>query len=124
MAPNQPDNQDLKFIMSCLKHFDGEFKPDFEEVAKDVGATSGNSCYQRLRALKKRWDIPATLNPSSAGGRKRKGATTKDTADTAEGGAKNSAPKKKTRKTGKEAAGPVDQKDGTEVVVDVEEQED
>jgi hypothetical protein len=46
MAPNQPDNQDLKFIMSCLKHFDGEFKPDFEEVAKDVGATSGNAWYE------------------------------------------------------------------------------
>jgi len=77
------------------------------------------SSYQRLRALKKRWDMPATLNPSSAGGRKRKGTATKDTADIAEGGAKDSAPKKKTRKTGKEAAGPVDEKDGTEAVVDV-----
>jgi hypothetical protein len=66
----------------------------------------------------------ATLNPSSAGGRKRKGAATKDTADTAEGGAKDSAPKKKLRKSGKEVAGPVDQKEGTEAVVNLEEHED
>ncbi len=46
MASKKPDNEDLKFIMSCLKHFAGEFKPDFDEVAKDVGAASGNAWYE------------------------------------------------------------------------------
>ncbi len=59
--------------------------------------------------------MPGTLTPSSTAGRKRKGAVTKDIAETVEGGAKDSTPKKR-RKGGKEAEEPVDQRDDTDAV--------
>jgi hypothetical protein len=42
MAPKTLD-EDFKFIMTCIKHSPPAAKPNFDEVAKELGAKSGNA---------------------------------------------------------------------------------
>ena len=34
---------DFTFIMTCVKHAPEKLKPNFEEVAKEIGSKSGNA---------------------------------------------------------------------------------
>jgi hypothetical protein len=43
MAPIKESSEDFKFIMTCVKHSEVKLKPNFEEVAKEMGAKSGNA---------------------------------------------------------------------------------
>lgn len=44
MAPEGP-NDDFEFIMTCLKYTDSKTKPNFNLVAKEIGAKSANAAY-------------------------------------------------------------------------------
>jgi hypothetical protein len=43
MAPNGTPVDDFTFIMTCLKHSTDKPKVNFDEVAKEIGAKSGNA---------------------------------------------------------------------------------
>ena len=44
MAPKGP-NDDFEFIMTCLKYSDTKAKPDFNLVAREIGAKSASAAY-------------------------------------------------------------------------------
>jgi hypothetical protein len=43
MAPNKSGDEDFKFIMTCIKHAPERIKPNFEEVAKEIGAKNATA---------------------------------------------------------------------------------
>lgn len=71
--------------MTCLRHTSGLPKPDFEGVAKELGAKGKDSCYFRHYALLKKWGLNgisgrgrrAGTNTIPASEKKRGRATTK-----------------------------------------------
>ncbi|KAK5064676.1 hypothetical protein LTR84_000510 [Exophiala bonariae] len=56
MAPKTSD-EDFKFIMTCIKHSPPTSKPDFDKVAKELGAKSANACYHRHWGIMKKWGM-------------------------------------------------------------------
>ena len=46
MAPKPELSDDFNFIMTCVKHLEGDFKPNLEKVAEEIGAKSGNTWYE------------------------------------------------------------------------------
>ena len=38
-------DEDFRFIMTCIKHSPPAAKPNFDEVAKEIGAKSANAWY-------------------------------------------------------------------------------
>ncbi|EXJ79993.1 hypothetical protein A1O3_08279 [Capronia epimyces CBS 606.96] len=66
MAPIKTEIDDFKFIMTCIKHSPEKLKPNFEEVAKEIGAKSGNACYHKHWGIMKKWGLTGS----------RKGPTT------------------------------------------------
>ncbi|KIW16643.1 hypothetical protein PV08_03831 [Exophiala spinifera] len=60
MAPPKEPNEELKFVMMCIKYSETELKPNFDEVAREVGAKSANACYQRLWAIKRKLGMTGT----------------------------------------------------------------
>lgn len=43
MAPAKEPNEELKFVMMCIKYSESELKPNFEEVARETGAKSASA---------------------------------------------------------------------------------
>ncbi|OQV05854.1 hypothetical protein CLAIMM_10516 [Cladophialophora immunda] len=60
MAPANGSTEDFTFIMTCLKHAEVKPKINFEEVAKETGAKSGNACYHRHWGIMKKWGLAGT----------------------------------------------------------------
>ncbi|KAI1614093.1 hypothetical protein EDD37DRAFT_667196 [Exophiala viscosa] len=108
MAPRGDVSDDFNFIMTCVKHLGGDFKPNLEKVAEDVGAKSGNACYHRLWRIKKDWGLAGNSNkagvPKSSPGLKRKAAAPAKKANGEENGSEELSPKKKPRNSKAQAA--------------------
>ncbi|EXJ72268.1 uncharacterized protein A1O5_04772 [Cladophialophora psammophila CBS 110553] len=102
MAPAKGTTDDFTFIMTCLKHADVKPKINFEEVAKEMGAKSGNACYHRHWGIMKKFGLtgsgggsrPATTKAATPRKRKAKGEESAD----------ESTPSKKSKATPKKKA--------------------
>ncbi|KAJ9603825.1 hypothetical protein H2200_012011 [Cladophialophora chaetospira] len=85
MAPSAPTMEDFNFIMTCYKHFDSKPKVNFEAVAAELGAKSGNACYHRHWAILKKWglagDGPTAGKAKRATPSKRKVEKSEDAGD-------------------------------------------
>ncbi|KIX10114.1 uncharacterized protein Z518_01195 [Rhinocladiella mackenziei CBS 650.93] len=57
MAPEKTDNDDLRLIMTCIKHAENKLAINFEEVAKELGAKSANAAYHRHWGLMRKWGL-------------------------------------------------------------------
>ncbi|EXJ83812.1 hypothetical protein A1O1_07439 [Capronia coronata CBS 617.96] len=83
MAPTKTESDDFKFIMTCIKHSADKIKPNFEEVAKEMGAKSANACYHRHWGILRKWGLTGSKNGvnGAAGpttpGKKRKATPSK-----------------------------------------------
>ncbi|KAK4947932.1 hypothetical protein LTR10_013440 [Elasticomyces elasticus] len=98
MAPKAEASEDFNFIMTCVKHLEGDFKPNLEKVAEEIGAKSGSACYHRLWRIKKDWGLTGSggnKKGASPAGQKRKTATKANGDDG--GSNKEPSPKKKPR---------------------------
>ncbi|KIW97206.1 uncharacterized protein Z519_02598 [Cladophialophora bantiana CBS 173.52] len=99
MAPAKGTTDDFTFIMTCLKHADVKPKINFEEVAKETGAKSGNACYHRHWGIMKKFG----LTGSGGGGRpsSTKTATPRKRKTKGEESGDESTPSKKSKTTPK-----------------------
>ncbi|OCT50631.1 hypothetical protein CLCR_07631 [Cladophialophora carrionii] len=79
MGGPESENDDFKFVMTCLKHTSEKLpKPNFDEVAKELGAKNATACYKRHWAILKKWGLAG----NSGKGRKPAGDTTAKTTTT------------------------------------------
>ncbi|EXJ62572.1 hypothetical protein A1O7_03010 [Cladophialophora yegresii CBS 114405] len=75
MAGAESENDDFKFVMTCLKHTVEKPKPNYDEVAKELGAKNATACYKRHWSILKKWGLAG----NSGKGRKPAGETTTKT---------------------------------------------